>query len=63
MCTFGARLFGEQPTESFVNDDIPGGGVNAVLRRNQLVAESLVRPFLMEVGAVFTPGSPERRSR
>ncbi len=49
----------QHSTEALGLDDIAGGGAVALLGRDQLIAESLVRPFQMEVGSVVAKSTPE----
>ncbi len=43
----------QQPTESFIHDEVPGGGAGAIKWHDQLVAKSLVWSLEVEVGDVF----------
>ncbi len=55
-----APVASQQPTESLIHDEVPGGGVGAIKWHDQLVAETLVRSLKVEVGDVFVQSTPER---
>jgi hypothetical protein len=45
-----AAVATQQPSESLVYDYLPGGGVGLSRGYDEIVAESLVGPFVVEVG-------------
>ena len=47
-----AAVAAKQSTKALTLDDFAGGGVAARFAIDQLIPQSLVRAFLMEVGAV-----------
>lgn len=49
----------KQPTEALGFDNLAGGGGTAMLRHDELVAESLVRTLAVEMDSVFAKASPQ----